>query len=226
MHEEVDARGEQMSHEEDAMPIEIVARSSREEIRTSRPRPLVWPAGLFLMLSVFVAADMAADIQAGTSAVHLVLELIALLVALAGVVGTGMQLAATTKRARVLQRNLEGTQADLEGTRADLERWRAEAEELQRGLGAAIDRQFDRWTLTSAEREVALLILKGLSYKEIAEIRGTTERTVRHQAFAIFKKAGLTGRAEMAAFFLEDLLMPRSAEGGGGGARPAGRATA
>ncbi|MBZ0120481.1 MAG: helix-turn-helix transcriptional regulator, partial [Sandaracinaceae bacterium] len=75
-------------------------------------------------------------------------------------------------------------------------------------LGEALARQFERWQLTAAEREVALLLLKGLSLKEIAEARGTSERTVRDQARAVYRKAGLAGRSELSAFFLEDLLVP------------------
>jgi DNA-binding NarL/FixJ family response regulator len=56
---------------------------------------------------------------------------------------------------------------------------------------------------------VGLLLLKGLSLKEAAEARQTSERTVRQQALAVYRKAGLAGRAELAAFFLEDLLLPR-----------------
>jgi hypothetical protein len=36
------------------------------------------------------------------------------------------------------------------------------------------------------------------------------ETTARQQAGAIYRKAGLSGRHELAAFFLEDLLGPRS----------------
>jgi DNA-binding NarL/FixJ family response regulator len=43
--------------------------------------------------------------------------------------------------------------------------------------------------------------------KEIAE-RATSERTIRAQAAALYTKAGLTGRAALSAFFLEDLLAP------------------
>ena len=87
----------------------------------------------------------------------------------------------------------------------------AEAAELLRGLSDQIDRQFDRWDLTVAEHEVALLLLKGLRHKEIAAIRGTSERTVRQQAITIYKKAGIEGRTDLAAFFLEDLLAARGA---------------
>ena len=79
---------------------------------------------------------------------------------------------------------------------------------LLSGLGEAINAQFTRWNLTDAEREVALLLLKGLSTKEIAAVRAGSERTAREHASAIYTKAGVTGRAGLSAFFLEDLLAP------------------
>ena len=97
---------------------------------------------------------------------------------------------------------------DLEVARLQGQRWRSEARTLLNGLGEAIEQQFSRWNLTEAEREVALLLLKGLSLKEIAAIRSSAERTVRAQARSLYAKAGLTGRAALSAFFLEDLLAP------------------
>ena len=73
---------------------------------------------------------------------------------------------------------------------------------------AGIERQFERWDLPVAEKDVALLLLKGLSYKEIAIARDTSERTVREQGRAVYRKSGLGGRSELSAFFLEDLLLP------------------
>jgi len=35
-----------------------------------------------------------------------------------------------------------------------------------------------------------------------------SERTVREQARSVYAKSGLTGRASLSAFFLEDLLAP------------------
>ena len=97
---------------------------------------------------------------------------------------------------------------DLELARMQGQRWRAEARTYLDGLGEAIEAQFARWSLTDAEREVALLLLKGLSHKEIATVRAVSERTVREQARAVYSKSGLTGRAALSAFFLEDLLAP------------------
>ncbi len=97
---------------------------------------------------------------------------------------------------------------DLEVARLQGQQWRSEARTLLNGLGDAIDEQFKRWNLTEAEREVALLLLKGLSLKEVAQVRSTSERTIRAQARALYGKAGVTGRAALSAFFLEDLLAP------------------
>ena len=60
---------------------------------------------------------------------------------------------------------------DLEIAQVQGHRWRSESRSLLNGLGAAINEQFSRWNLTDAEREVTLLLLKGLSTKEIAAVR-------------------------------------------------------
>lgn len=99
---------------------------------------------------------------------------------------------------------------DMEVARFEGQRWRSDMRELLKGLSAAIDAQFDRWKLSQAEREIALLLLKGLTHKEIAVLRDTSERTIRQQSQSIYEKSNLSGRASLSAFFLEDLLLPRS----------------
>ena len=88
------------------------------------------------------------------------------------------------------------------------DRWRASAREALEGLGRAIDAQFDEWRLTPAEREVALLLLKGYGHKRVADLTGRSERTARQHAGTVYEKAGLGGRAELSAFFLQDLMLP------------------
>ncbi|MFM5894707.1 MAG: tripartite tricarboxylate transporter substrate-binding protein [Novosphingobium sp.] len=73
------------------------------------------------------------------------------------------------------------------------------------GERTAIARQMEAWGLSSAELEIGWMILKGLQFKEIAAARGTSERTVRQQAQAIYAKSGIPNRAEFSAHFLEDL---------------------
>lgn len=170
----------------------------------SPPGPLatVVPALIFLFIGVSMAVDTASDLAAGSGIEHLALEIFTAALAMAGFGFMWRSMRGALRRAGELQ-------VALDGTRADLRRWRGEAQELLQGLGAAIDRQFDRWGLSPAEREVGLLLLKGLALKDVASARKTSERTVRQQALAVYRKAGLAGRAELAAFFLEDLLLPR-----------------
>lgn len=97
---------------------------------------------------------------------------------------------------------------DLEIARAEGDGWRAKVRSHLAGLKAGMDKQFQEWGMTEAEREVGLLILKGLSHKQIAALRATTEATVRQQAQAIYRKANLPGKTAFSAYFLEDLLAP------------------
>ncbi len=103
--------------------------------------------------------------------------------------------------------------ADLAKARAEGDRWRAAARVHIEGLSRAIQAQFDAWGLTHGEADIAVLILKGLSHKEIARLRRSGEATVRQQARSIYRKSGLATRAELSAFFLEDLLAPQAERG-------------
>lgn len=78
--------------------------------------------------------------------------------------------------------------------------------EIREKLGTVITQQFSEWKLTASEMEVGWLLLKGLSLKEIAMVRDTLEKTVRQQASSIYKKAGLSGRHTISAWFIEDIL--------------------
>lgn len=99
---------------------------------------------------------------------------------------------------------------DLGIARAEGNHWRSKVQSHINGLKAGLDSQFRDWALTGAEREVGLLILKGLNHKEIATARNTTEATVRQQAQSIYRKAQLPGKTAFSAYFLEDLLPPEA----------------
>jgi len=106
------------------------------------------------------------------------------------------------------RQGLRHARAHLAEREAERDRWRERATRLLQGLGVEIDAQFARWSLTPAEREVALLLLKGCGHKQAAALLGRSERTVRQHAVSVYRKSGLAGRAELSAFFLEDLLLP------------------
>lgn len=159
--------------------------------------------GLFVGIGVLVAWDLVEDYRAGTAWLHLGVESLVLLLTGVGVALLWRRLTEVRQVTRLLHR-------DLEAARREARRWRDESRDALQGLGVAIERQFARWELTPAESEVALLLLKGLSHKDVAQVRRTSERTVRQQARSVYLKAGLAGRSELSAFFLEDLLLPQT----------------
>jgi DNA-binding CsgD family transcriptional regulator len=69
-----------------------------------------------------------------------------------------------------------------------------------------LEERFEDWGLTPAEREVALFSIKGLSTAEIAGLRTTSEGTVKAQTNAIYRKAGVGGRAQLLSLFIDDLM--------------------
>lgn len=107
------------------------------------------------------------------------------------------------------ERSVRDLEERLEAKQVERDAWKASAQSALEGLAAAIDRQFDAWQLTPAEREVALLLLKGYSHKHVAHVTGRSERTARQHAASVYQKAGLGSRAELAAYFLDDLLLPQ-----------------
>lgn len=165
-------------------------------------------AALFGIIAILVGLDLVLDVRGGTTGFHAAFEGAVVVVGLAAATRFAMQVRTLAREARDLRLQTTELGAHLEASRADADRWRRDAADLIAGLGAAIDRQLDKWGLTPAEKEIALLLLKGLSHKEIADIRNVGETTVRHQARALYRKAGLSGRNDLAAFFLEDLLGP------------------
>lgn len=179
-------------------------------------RPL---QGIFVAsaaVALLAALDLGTDMADGTSALHVLLEGSVVAIGAVGAVVAARRLRrlhTTVSRAvhdaAVARAEAEQLQARLTQSRADAERFREHNAQLVRGLSDAIDEQLERWQLTATEKEVALLLLKGLSHKEIAELRHTSEATARQQAGAVYKKSGLAGRNELSAFFLEDLLGPR-----------------
>lgn len=156
-----------------------------------------------LAFGALVALEVSQDYESMTPA-KLVLELLETALLAAAVVAT----AAVSVEAKRHREDRATLLRDLERARAQGQQWRQEARAHLDGLAAAIHRQFEDWRLSEAEQDVGLLMLKGLSHKEIAHLRQTNEATVRQQARALYDKAGLNGRSALSAFFLEDLLAP------------------
>lgn len=153
------------------------------------------------IIVVMVTTDLITDAKEGVRWWHLLIEGT---IAIAASVGVFILLRGSFN----LKRSLAAEQKSASQFQAEAEKWRAQSKKYLEGLSQAIDAQLTAWKLTNTEKEVAFLLLKGLSLKEIALIRNTAEKTARTQSISIYAKAGLAGRSELSAFFLEDLLVP------------------
>ena len=79
--------------------------------------------------------------------------------------------------------------------------------DIARGhLAEVMDEFFANWRLTAAERDVAIMILKGLDNDTIARLRNTAGGTVRAQATSIYAKSATAGRAQFISLFMEELM--------------------
>lgn len=156
---------------------------------------------VLLVIFVIITFDIYTDSQEGASWGHLMTEGATALAAIAGIFYL-------VRGSYSLKHDLQNEIKKSSQLKSESEKWRIAANKYIEGLSEAIDRQLTDWQLSVSEKEVALLLLKGLSLKEIAKIRNTAEKTTRTQSIAIYSKTGLSGRSELAAFFLEDLFSP------------------
>lgn len=138
---------------------------------------------LFLLLIIFSLGDLVTDVLSGSTFTHFILD--------AAIVVLALYFMREWYDACVSERHTN--------------------ELLQQyvdGLKQAIEAEFDRWHLTDAERRIAIMLIKGKSIKEIADYCHRGEGTVRQHSVSVYRKAGFHGRAELAAYFLNELLKP------------------
>ena len=146
----------------------------------------LYPTIILIAATLFFAYDIIADLAADDeNLLHVSIESIVFL-------------AITTVLFRELRR--------LSQLRIELSDERVRTARLSGELLTVMRNQFTDWGLSPSESEVALLLIKGLSMKEIAEARQVKEKTVRQQATGIYAKSGYAGRHELVAHFIEDLM--------------------
>jgi DNA-binding CsgD family transcriptional regulator len=144
------------------------------------------PAIVLAGAAAFFAYDILVDLLTGIdSTAHIVVEML-VFIAISLVLGYEIT--------RVRQLNQVIVQE-----RSKTARLAGEMLEVMRG-------QFAIWQLSASEADVALLLIKGLSMKEIAAVRNVKEKTVRTQAASVYAKSAHAGRHELAAHFIEDLM--------------------
>ena len=123
-------------------------------------------------------------------------------------IGSAVGVALLVQRMHVQHEEKMALIRDLDIARAEGDSWRAKVQSHLAGIRIEMEKQFDEWGMTDAEKEIGMLILKGLSHKEVSTLRGTSEATVRQQARSIYQKSNLPGKTAFSADFLEDLFSP------------------
>ena len=161
-------------------------------------RDVVIAAALGLIM-VLNAMDVVTDIGLGVPRWHIIQESMIVLASGLGFVYLLWEMRRRTVELRSLSNTLTEADRKLQDITEEMARAR-------HSFAETIQRQFQDWDLTVSEQQVAMLLLKGLSFREVAVVRETREKTVRQQASAIYAKSGLEGRHAFAAWFLEDFL--------------------
>lgn len=148
--------------------------------------------------------DIFHDYREGASMAHLVIEMILVAASFALIAILSLGIWRQSRSIRQLKIELEAAPDPASaGTRGGSSESLVTA---RHGLAVVLKKQFEEWELTQTEKEVAMLLLKGLSFKEIAAVRNTLEKTVRQQASSIYRKSGVSGRHAFSAWFIEDLF--------------------
>mgnify|MGYP002700136595 CR=1 FL=1 len=155
---------------------------------------------LFLLFVVVASGgDLLADLSEGVNTYHLVQEGLILALAICALVWLFIE-------RQQAKQQLHDLHLELSEIKNRPELASTAVAEAKHRLAEVIAQQLQEWALTTSEKEIAQLLLKGFSLKEIAALRGTAEKTIRQQASAIYKKSGVSGRHSFSAWFMEDFL--------------------
>lgn len=146
-----------------------------------------WLTAVLLSVSTLSMFDIYLDLTAHLTAVHAVIEVLIILLSLAPAIYF-------LRRWLMMRHKALNAEQQLQ--------------DYLEGLGRRIEQEFRQWNLTDAEKKTAIYILKGMSHREIAAQCHRSEGTVRQHAVSVYRKAGLTSRAEFSAYFLQMLLAP------------------
>jgi DNA-binding CsgD family transcriptional regulator len=154
---------------------------------------------MLVLVIIINGLDFINDIQEGDDWLHIILEIITVAISSLGLLIVVRLILQRKNEVINFKNKIQKAEDELSLSKIKLR-------EIGRKYRKYIYEQFNEWKLTPSEQEIALLILKGLSFKEIAEVRNTKEKTVRQQATTIYRKSKVSSRHEFSAWFFEDML--------------------
>lgn len=165
---------------------------------SKRERTII--TALLGVVCLLLLLDVTEDWIEGVSIFHIFTELFMMIIIF------GVSLYLSLQMVLLRESKVSAIQQEVIIARQQALVWQEHVQILKKGIYDAISNQFSEWGLTPAQKDIGFLLLKGLSLQEISGIRNTSERTIRQQCSEIYKKSRLSGRAQLAAFFLEDLF--------------------
>ena len=170
------------------------AGGSRVEDRPLSRRAAILSALLAIqsMAAVFFLIDIAGDLGhwevLPSARAHNIVEVLAVVTLIVGMMLTAIEIRAIMRRQRRIEHQLRLASVAF----FDL-----------------LEEHFDAWGLTPAERDVALLAIRGMSLAEIADARRVRTGTVKAQCAAVYAKAGVTGRPQLLSLFIDEMMDAR-----------------
>jgi len=156
-------------------------------------------ATILLIVMTLNFFDVLTDIELGIPTWHIIEESMIVLISGIAALFLIFDIRKRTHNMQQLKHKLDDSDNKLRNITDEMKTARSKYSQV-------IHDQFEQWKLTQSEQEVAMLLLKGLSFKEISAVRDTKEKTVRQQASTIYSKANVEGRHDFAAWFLEDFI--------------------
>lgn len=155
-------------------------------MKTGLPTFIIGLIAAQVICAVIFLTDVISDFSVmGAMDWHLVPEALASLALFVGIGFEGMYLMQLLQRKASLERSVDMASSALQ---------------------AIIENHFDEWKLTASERDVAALMVKGLSIAEIAAVRGSAEGTVKSHLNAIYRKSKARNRAEVLSHIMDTLI--------------------
>lgn len=153
-------------------------------------------AGMAVLLAcmVFFGVDVVADVAlhgfslapySSAELVHLGFEMLA-------VGGLGYAVVALRAHHRLLRSEAASSRETIQLLRGHFDQ--------------VLGRKFPQWGLTAAERDVTLLIIRGLSIADIAAARSTAQGTIKAQSTSIFRKVGVASKAELMSVIVDEFI--------------------
>jgi DNA-binding CsgD family transcriptional regulator len=174
--------------------MKIIPKDQLSDHRPIRRGAVFLGMALLLFCMAFFSFDVVADIvehvlgnvpyNAG-ELFHLIFEMLA-------VVGLGYAVITLRAYLRVIQ-------SEAERSRETIHMLRGNFDEVLRD-------KFEDWGLTTAERDVTLLIIRGLSVADIAAARNTAPGTIKAQSTSIFRKIGVGSKTELMSAIIDEFL--------------------